>query len=234
MTGSLGLKFVHAGSHLFRENENTLLLKVLRMIDEGYIKFSIERIDGDDPEFHDELVKLNGIRTKLFHMGLIGILDNGIGFGNVSIRDESRGGLFVISGSGTGGQEVLENSEYCTVLSTNVAENSLVCTGNVNASSESMSHAVVYEANDNVMCVIHVHNLSMFDYMLENSYPQTPVTAAYGTPEIAFSLKEKVMEVGSDHGIVVMAGHQDGVIAYGPGVEDTFNLIDKIYSLSKC
>lgn len=203
------------------------------MIDEGYIKFSIDRIEGDSPALDAKLEELNKTRTKLFHLGLIGVLDNGIGFGNISMRDNNEKELFIISGSSTGGAEVLKNSEYCTVLSTDIAQNSLICRGQLDASSESMSHAVVYGANENIQCVIHVHNTSMFDYMLENGYPKTPVEAAYGTPEIAIALKEKVEEEGNTLGIVVMAGHQDGVIAYGGSVAETFKIIEETFVLSE-
>ena len=74
------------------------------MIDEGYIKFSIKWSKGSPPQ-HPDLDHLNTIRTKLHKLGLIGVYDNGIGYGNLSIRSE-KPEAFIISGTATGAKEV--------------------------------------------------------------------------------------------------------------------------------
>lgn len=195
------------------------------MADEGYIKFTLEKEDGEPPRIEGELVELNRVRTSLYKKGHIGVLYNGVGYGNVSIRAGSGDVLFIISGSSTGAKEELSENEYCKIISVDIDRNRLLCRGRVNASSESMSHAAVYEANSEVMCVIHIHSEKLFRFMLDNNYPSTPLTAAYGTPEMAGAIKTVMQRTDSNAGIIVMAGHQDGILAYGPDVRSVYNII---------
>ena len=51
-----------------------------------YIKFTCERVAANITTF-DGLSKLNAYRRKLLELRLIGVDANGIGFGNLSIRD---------------------------------------------------------------------------------------------------------------------------------------------------
>ena len=51
-----------------------------------YIKFSCERVAGRIASF-DGLAELNVYRRKLLDLHLIGVDPNGIGFGNLSVRD---------------------------------------------------------------------------------------------------------------------------------------------------
>ena len=69
------------------------------MLDEGVIKFSSQRRDGS-VAWSDALDALNRVRTALFDLGLIGVLPEGIGYGNLSLR--TTGLQFVITASATG------------------------------------------------------------------------------------------------------------------------------------
>ena len=54
-------------------------------MDEGVIKYSSERVDGLVP-VSAALSQLNAARTTLFELGLIGAYPDGIGYGNLSLR----------------------------------------------------------------------------------------------------------------------------------------------------
>ena len=153
------------------------------MIDEGYIKFKMNLTPAPAPEAR-ELPLLNDTRSRLHQMGLIGIYDNGIGYGNISHRIDG-GDTFIISGTATGGTAVLGPQQYCLVTSFDIAKNELHCSGPIEASSESMSHGTLYHSLPTVNVVIHIHSRKLFDHMLANNYPRTPESAAFGTPEIA-------------------------------------------------
>ena len=53
--------------------------------------------------------------------------------------------------------------------------------------------------------------------------------AAYGTPEMAYEMiRLQKRTTIADHGAVVMGGHQDGVIAFGPSVAEAAGEILKL------
>lgn len=83
-------------------------------MDEGYIKFQAEQVAGSIVQ-PAEFDQLNRARTELFDFGLIGSYDNGIGFGNLSLREQ--GQHFLITASATGGERVLRFAQYCLVES---------------------------------------------------------------------------------------------------------------------
>jgi hypothetical protein len=66
-----------------------------------YIKFRRECAAAEITLF-DGLAELNAYRRKLLRLRLIGVDANGIGFGNLSIRDGTTNS-FYITGSATGG-----------------------------------------------------------------------------------------------------------------------------------
>ncbi len=78
-----------------------------------------------------------------------------------------------------------------------------------------MTHLAVYEANDSIKAIIHIHNQSLW-HKLINKVPTTNSKVAYGTPEMALEIKRLFTQsnVINDR-IIVMGGHQDGIIAFG-------------------
>ena len=187
-------------------------------MDEGYIKFTVHLTPGD-VAWSDDLARLNELRTELHDLGLVGLLPDGVGYGNVSLR-VADSAQFIISGTATGGPRVLAPADYARVEAFDPVANEVCCTGRIRASSESMSHGAVYAAAPAVNCVIHVHSRALFDFMLAHGYPQTPAAAAYGTPAMAAAVTALVRADGGPAGVFVTAGHDEGVIAYGRDVAE--------------
>jgi len=196
------------------------------MLSEGYVKYSAEHTDAPAIEA-PQWEALNEARTCLFELGLVGVLPDGIGFGNVSAR--FCGDAFLISGTATGAKPVLSRADYCLVNSFDIARNHVVSSGPIQASSESMTHGAVYRSCSGANCVMHIHSRAIFDGMLRDGYPATPKDAAYGTPEIALAIGKCAADGGKDEGQIVMAGHEEGVIAYGADVQRTLGLIIELY-----
>ncbi|MDR0760735.1 MAG: class II aldolase/adducin family protein [Treponema sp.] len=194
--------------------------------EEGYVKYVADHKTGPAMEL-PRWKELNEARTRLYDTGLIGVLPNGVGFGNVSVR--TAGDEFLISGTATGDRRVLTPLEYCLVQSFNIEENRVTTRGPVRASSESMSHGAVYRSRASVMCVIHVHSRKIFDAMIAGGSVSTPPEAAYGTPEMALAIASRVAERSVDCGIMVLAGHDEGVLSYGVSVHDALDLILNLY-----
>jgi len=191
---------------------------------EGYIKFNLnwERKPFD---FNDQdLIMLNSCRQKLFELGLIGAYPYGIGFGNISIRYIKD--RFIISGSETGNFKNLLKEHYALVEDYNLILNSVHCVGLTKASSESMSHAAVYNSNPNINAVIHVHHKKLWGKYL-NILPTTDSKAEFGTPEMAFEISRLAT---SNNGIIIMGGHEEGIIGYGENLNETTNIIMNLYN----
>lgn len=193
------------------------------MMDEGYIKFNAQWKKGDalPSPFLQPLIKT---RQELYALGLIGAYDNGIGYGNIS-RRWNEAGQFVISGSATGNFKQLNEEHFTLVTQVNIERNTLWCEGPIIASSESMSHAVIYRECPWVNAVIHVHHLGMWKHLL-HQVPTTDASATYGSPEMAYSIIDLLQNTDlPDKKIFVMEGHREGVFVFGEDMDDALDTI---------
>ncbi|MGB5354407.1 MAG: class II aldolase/adducin family protein [Woeseia sp.] len=188
------------------------------MIDEGYIKFELDWQRGPAPPA-DIVSQLNEWREPLYAAGLIGQYEDiGIGFGNLSVRGDA--GHFIISGTQTGHLATLGAEHYATVTDYDIAANRVRCEGPIKASSESMTHAALYELCDKINAVVHVHSAALWN-KLRNVLPTTDAAVSYGTPEMAEEFRRLHRETAfAKDGIAVMAGHDEGIIATGRDMQE--------------
>jgi L-ribulose-5-phosphate 4-epimerase len=196
---------------------------------DGYIKFNLQWIKEPISISGELLDKINQVRSTLMAKGFLGVLSNGIGFGNISVRD-GNSDRFIITGSATGGISILDATHLAIVESVSIEENSLVCRGLTAASSESLSHAIIYNTIPGVNAVIHIHDTALWKNNF-NILPTSDPSAEFGTPEMAFSIEQILTKTKMPEGILVMGGHEDGLIAFGSNLEDSHlilksNLID--------
>jgi ribulose-5-phosphate 4-epimerase/fuculose-1-phosphate aldolase len=112
------------------------------MKETGSIKFNCDWIKTAPLPF-TVISELNEWRNKLYTLKLLGENADGIGYGNISMRYKEN--TFIITGSGTGKLKKLDQSHYTLVTGYSLKENSLNAAGPVLASSESMTHAVIYK-----------------------------------------------------------------------------------------
>lgn len=185
---------------------------------EGYIKFRID-FTPHPPPSTDDIALLNEWRKRLYRLGYIGMYDGGIGFGNLSIRVPGTR-QFIISGTKTGGLRRLEAAHYTLVNDFDIQNNLIRCKGMVKASSESLTHAAVYESAPAVNAVFHIHNQILWQKYLRR-LPSTSGHALYGTPAMA----EEIRRILSDdsniiRGVIIMAGHPEGIISFGSDPEE--------------
>ena len=189
--------------------------------DDGVIKYQAIHKDGSSA-VHINLNQLDQIRTKLFDMGLVGVYPDGVGYGNVSIRNEAG---CIISGTSTGAVRVLGASGYCHVRNFDLEKNSVITEGPVWASSESMTHCAIYQANASVQCVLHFHNCELWKKLLNRGIESTPPNINYGTPQMAIIMATIVSANSISSNLIVMEGHEDGIVAYGPTINSAFDQI---------
>ncbi|MDP4185561.1 MAG: class II aldolase/adducin family protein [Bacteroidota bacterium] len=208
------------------------------MRNEGVIKFKCQQ-KKTQPEIPDSILSdLNLWRERLLQLGFIGINSEGVGYGNISVRYKSG---FVISGSATGGILHLDVGHYAFVNQWNIELNALSCIGLVPASSESLSHAAVYDAGgERISAVIHVHHPELWRVLSEQSVgdflespfiehctvPSTPMEAEYGTPSMA----KAIIDIVSDpkqavKQILVMRGHEDGILVWGSDLDEAGKIL---------
>lgn len=186
--------------------------------DEGYIKYDIRWTPGPAPDI-DAAHELEHWRRPLFAAGLIGeYADLGIGYGNISKRCGSTG-QFLISGTQTGHLAGTDENHYALVTDVDIDANVVACRGPVKASSEAMTHAAIYALDARIAAVVHVHSKSLWAEYL-GVLPTTGAAVPYGTPEMARELSRIFANVNFDEtGIAVMAGHEEGLISFGPSLE---------------
>ncbi|OFX88160.1 MAG: hypothetical protein A2W99_10550 [Bacteroidetes bacterium GWF2_33_16] len=195
------------------------------MHNEGYIKFDLQW-EKANFIFPDKLfLEMNLFRKRLFDLGLIGMYSDGIGFGNVSIRIGDTN-LFIISGSATGSIPNLSKENYSLVTGFDIDKNTIYCQGNTAASSESMSHAALYKSNQKINAVVHVHHKKLWEKYL-NNLPTTPKNAEYGTTEMANEIKKLA---NASEGVIIMGGHEEGIVSFGTTLEEATNRIIKLYN----
>ena len=193
------------------------------MSDEGYIKFKADW-KKSPPLPTAKLTALNYWRGEMYLHGLIGACPDGIGFGNISQRWDAEG-QFIISGSATGNFPKLTTDHYSLVTHFDLGKNTLTCEGPVIASSESMSHAVIYQECPEVCGVIHVHHLGLWGKLL-HQVPTTDNSATYGSPEMAYSIIRLLRETELPKlKIFVMEGHREGVFAFGKDLAEAAKII---------
>jgi len=181
-------------------------------MDEGYIKFNCNWILSNDIPL-DKVAELNMWREIMYDKGWIGLYPDGIGFGNISMRCNEK--TFLISGTATGGLPTLTKSHYSLVTNYNLSTNTVTCMGPVKASSESLTHALIYECSAATNAVIHIHSLDLWNRLLHHA-PTSSENISYGTPEMANEIKRLFAETAlRKEKIIVMGGHQEGIISFG-------------------
>ena len=201
------------------------------MIDEGYIKFRSQWTRG--PALPAQAIaELNRWRNRLYEAGLIGYYEKErVGFGNISLR-YGKPGEFVISGTQTGHLPILDENHYVLVTDHDINGNLVTCVGPVEASSESLTHAILYDLDRTIQSVVHVHSPRLWQALIDK-VPTTALNVAYGTPEMAEAFATLYRETAfAADGIAVMAGHDEGLISIGTSVaEASLRILRALQSL---
>jgi L-ribulose-5-phosphate 4-epimerase len=192
----------------------------------GSIKFTCEQAPVEISRF-DGFDELNRCRRELVELGMLGADARGIGFGNMSVR-EGNSSRFYITGSGTGQIRELAPADYARVVAYDFAGNWLRSEGSRIASSESLTHAAVYESDPTARAVIHCHDIKLWAALL-NKVPTTPRTAKYGTPEMARAVRRlfDVTDV-STRKVLAMAAHDGGLVTFGKDPREAFGILAEL------
>ncbi len=202
------------------------------MIDEGYIKYQCHW--HPEPAIAKaDIIELNQWRNQLYQLGLIGEYENGIGFGNLSIRLGNSSQL-IISGTQTGGIAHLTAQHYTKVTGYDWHKNYVTCRGLIKASSETLTHAAIYTAEPAVNAVVHVHHRQLW-HKLQNLVPTTNPDCAYGTPEMAEEIIRLCQKWQTQQQkIIVMSGHEEGILTFGHDLAEANEILLSHFSTIEC
>jgi len=196
------------------------------MTDEGYIKFHCHWVEGSPVRTH-LITELNRWRQRLYQVGLIGYYPElQLSYGNLSARTlDAR--EFIITGTQTGNIPTLSAEHYTLVTDYDIDANSVSCRGPIRASSETLTHAGIYELDKAFLAVVHVHSRPLWE-RLRYAVPTTSDNVSYGTPEMAGEFRRLYLETDLEQRrIAVMGGHEAGLISLGESVaEATQRLLD--------
>jgi ribulose-5-phosphate 4-epimerase/fuculose-1-phosphate aldolase len=188
-----------------------------------YVKFTYQCARAEIVSF-DALAGMNACRRKLLEQDLMGVGSNGVGFGNLSVRDDASGN-FYITGSATGGRPELTSTDCVRVVAYEFARNWLRYEGAAIPSSESLTHAAIYESDSSTSAVIHCHDSDLWTRLLDRA-PTTSKSVAYGTPAMAYEIIRLFKETDvRSRKILMMAGHEGGIVTFGKNLEDTFAVL---------
>jgi L-ribulose-5-phosphate 4-epimerase len=189
----------------------------------GSVKFTCQQVAVEISRFAG-FAELNRYRRKLLELGMIGVDASGVGFGNLSIRNGATS-RFYITGSATGRILELMPADYAKVVAYDFERNWLQCEGSTIASSESLTHAAVYESDPTACALIHCHDIKLWGALLDKA-PTTPKRVEYGTPEMAYAVRRLFEATDVEkRKIFVMAAHDGGLVTFGKDLQEAFGIL---------
>ncbi|MDX9719301.1 MAG: class II aldolase/adducin family protein [Myxococcota bacterium] len=194
---------------------------------EGVIKFRLEHQQSnwyrEVPEYAIELIAWRQLLKQLGLLGQTPSRYNGLAFGNVSTRvppfSSSRAQrAFVITASNTSGEDTLEPSELVLIKHFDTAKHMACAVGLRAPSSETLSHAALYQLGAHLRWVFHIHSPLLWE-----AATQGRIRLPTSSPDAAYGDAALVQEIGrlwrqsalSEKGIMAMGGHRDGLLLFG-------------------
>jgi ribulose-5-phosphate 4-epimerase/fuculose-1-phosphate aldolase len=185
---------------------------------EGVVKYSVKH-ESARIDLPANVGDLLAWRRRLRELELIGADAHGVGYGNLSIRLHSSP-AFLITSSQSSGLLDVDQRHFAKVTVIDLDRNFLGSSGQLPPSSEALTHAALYQVHTGIRAVVHVHSRPIWEAH-RNELPTSRDEVLYGTPEMAYEMirlhKRKAL---GTRGVIVMGGHQDGVIAFGPSLAD--------------
>jgi len=208
----------------------------MKNIDDGVIKYDQSNFTLTNSLELSEYIEIENHRSVLYQIKLIGCYEqNNIGYGNISCKKNYLHLLktpkpqFLISGTQTGHLSELGGKHYTRVINYDIDHFKIYTNGPIKASSESLTHAAIYEAKNNIEVVIHIHSLKIWEGMINDHAPSTASSIPYGTKEMATAVKKLIHNSSKNY--FAMQGHTEGVIIFGNSFKQAMN--DTIYLYQK-
>jgi L-ribulose-5-phosphate 4-epimerase len=161
---------------------------------------------------------LRGWRTVLRRLGLLGqdpARYDGLGFGNLSARDADCPDEFVVTASQTSGAEILDDDGLVRIIHSDLERFWVDALGRQPPSSETLTHAMIYQADTSVNWVFHAHSPEIWRQTRALGLPATPEHVAYGSTAMVRAVADLLGRHSTRPLAFTTLGHQDGVFACG-------------------
>jgi len=186
-------------------------------VNDGVVKYDF--VYQRSKALPQRLIKpVESCRSRLYALGLIGVYENGIGYGNISRRVE--GEQFVITGTQTGHLSRLTPKHYALVEACDARQFSLCASGAAKPSSEALTHGTVYALTPQIQAVIHIHSMALWKFMLAGDYLHT-ADVEYGSIEMIDEVNRLYAALYPlANPLFAMAGHEEGIICFGRGMDE--------------
>lgn len=208
----------------------------MKVIDDGVIKYDRSNFSPIESINEEEYNDIEYQRKKLYQLELIGVdQKNAIGYGNISKRYDLQkfkttpNPQFIITGTQTGKYQNLDGKGYTRVLDFNIEESKIHSMGAIQASSEALTHAAIYEANPNVKAIVHIHSEKIWNYLIKINKLKIDSTIEYGTVEMAKA--SGLISKKFNHYCFPMTGHYSGVIHFSDTLEKCTDEIIQLYQM---
>lgn len=199
---------------------------------EGVIKFQLDfsrqlALNAAD------VAQISSWRAIMLQLGMLGqtpLRYDNYGFGNISQRFGADN-QFIISGTQTGGIAQMCAADYALVTQCQPQQNRIVAVGETRPSSEAMTHGQLYQLSADINFVIHAHCPQIWQLAGTLGLAQTRAEVPYGTVAMAQEVARlfcdtKVLQ----QGIFTMAGHEDGVVAFGSSADQAAQRLISVYA----
>jgi len=198
------------------------------MCNEGVIKFDYH-CGGINADISDNLFnRINTARQTLFNLELIGVYNNGLSYGNVSIKKPFDNN-FIISASDTGKIPSLHKAHYVTITSCNWQNNTCNYKGTYLPSSETLSHYIIYESCKQINAVIHIHHFALWA-RLKGIYPTTNENVEYGSVAMVKEIINLFDTTDlSNKKVLVMGGHKEGIMIFDSSIEEALSVVNELF-----
>lgn len=186
--------------------------------EEGVVKYTLD-FTKTDPFPFICIEEIEEVRKDLYALGLIGAYEDGIGFGNISQKDPGSPDFF-ITGTQTGHLSDLSENDYALVEEVDFETFTTFASGASEPSSEAITHACIYDLDDEINAIIHVHNEKLWNFMLEGNYIVTS-EVEYGSLEMVKDIQNIYKDINAiENGAFVMKGHYEGVFVFAHTIEE--------------
>jgi len=162
---------------------------------------------------HPDLGDLKKWCTEFYNHGFTPEYEGGSA-GNLSFRVKEKENQFIVTGAGIVSKARILDNSLVQVKSWDIEKEIVYYYGTRKPSSESMVHAVIYEARKDVNAVFHGHSQKIVDSAEKLGIVQTKSEEPEGTKKLA----KAVLEVLGSENFIVMRNH--GFLSLGKTMKE--------------
>jgi len=179
-------------------------------------EFKSEQLPEDTRMY--ELMELGKRFRKL---GLLPA-ENGGHAGNMSFRN-NRGFVITAGGADKG---KLNPKHFVQVLKCNMDIEKVIAEGEMQPSSETFTHYLIYRERKDISAVIHVHDMDVMKKAKQLKLTETRKVHPYGTVQLAYEIEKTI----GHRRYIVVRGH--GAIAMGKSIWEAGNVIETYHQMA--